>query len=336
MKKSIIICLLFFSSSAIGQVNIHTFHSQYTFNPAITGNDSSTRLYSSYSNYECYGEYNYLDINASTHIRESRYGLISCLRIFDYYSRSKFYRPVSLMVAINSTYRLSYNGTTFYLKPALEAGITCEYLVGEYGSGSNPVYKVNEHDERFRYSGSFVIFNNKLCFGANYFGFNRPDYKGVKPTPWLGADRKFAISCSYLLGFIGVKKEFNDQALSVLLFSADRFPIGFSMQDHYASFRRAGISYAKPKFQASAFLGILNDNLRFKEYKLDLQYRLWYFDLGLKIIYCDEPKNGTEYIIHSVIQPFPLTNMTMINYSLTYHFNKKRSHYTNWANMLVF
>ncbi len=336
-RKSFIIYFVLYSSIVFGQVNIHAFQSSYSFCPALSGNDSSNRINSTLSTYECYGKYNYIEINTSTHIKESRFGLTNSLRIFDYCSRFKFFRPIYFMMAINSTYHFNIKNSTFYIKPALEAGITCEFLVGEYGFGSNRIYyKVNEHDERFRYSGSFAVFNNKICMGINYFGFNRPDYKAAQPTPWLGSDRKFAISCSYLLGYLSVKKEFNKHTLSALLLSANRFPVGFSMTDHYSSYRRIGITYARPKYQISSFLGILNDNYRFKEYKLDFIYRLYCFDLGLKIIYCDEPISNTEYIIHSVIQPFPLTNMTLINYSLTYHFNNKRAHYANWANMLVF
>jgi len=335
MKNSLMLFFLVITSRLFAQDVLHSYVSIFSANPASTDIDSSSRLNVSFSSITCYNKGFYADLCGSTHFKQSRYGMTGYIRMFDYETGCHLFRPLSTKIDITSTYKINRGRNATFIKPSLGVGVTFLSLVALY-STTEPIYKVNEEDCRFRYSASIAIFNNKINAGLSYIGINRPDYKASEATSWLPADRKFGISFSNLFIHIALKKKFLNSETGLFIQSGDRFPRIYSIEEHYVSYRRLGCSYSKTKFLLSASFGLLNDNFRFKEYKADILYRLRKFDFGIKFIYCDEPANYNDFVFHSVIQPFPLTNMTMISYSLTYHFNNKRSHYSNWANILVF
>ncbi|HOW30678.1 MAG TPA: hypothetical protein PLP88_03865 [Bacteroidales bacterium] len=335
MKNSFILLFLVITSRSIAQDVLHSYVSSFSANPALTDLDSSSRLNASFSSIACYSKGYYADLCGSTNFKHSRYGMTGYVRMFDYGTGCHLFRPLSTKIDFISTYLIKNGTQETILKPSLGIGLTFLSLVSHY-STNEPIYKVNEEDCRFRYSASVTIFNDKINAGLSYVGINRPDYKASKATPWLASDRIFGISFSNLFIHLALKRRLSNAATALFAQSGDKFPRIYALDEHYVSYRRLGCSYSKTKFLLSASFGLLNDNFRFKEYKADLLYRFKSFDFGIKVIYCDEPANYNDFVFHSVIQPFPLTNMTMINYSLTYHFNKKRAHYSNWANILVF
>lgn len=335
MKNSLILLFLIITSRSIAQDVLHSYVSSFSVNPALTDLDSSSRLNASFSSIACYDKSYYADLCGSIHFKQSRYGITGYIRMFDYGTSCHLFRPLSTKIDFITTYIIKNGIQETILKPSLGIGVTFLSLVAHY-STNEPLYKVNEEDCRFRYSASFMILNDKLNAGFSYVGINRPDYKASKASPWLAEDRTFGISFSNLFIHLALKKRFSNAATALFVQSGDKFPRIYALDEHYVSYRRLGCSYSKTKFLLSVSFGLLNDNIRFKEYKADLLYRFKSFDFGIKVIYCDEPANYNDFVFHSVIQPFPLTNMTLINYSLTYHFNRKRAHYANWANMLVF
>lgn len=334
----LIFCFVFLVCTKIifGQINLHSYQTAYTFNPAFAGIDSTLRTAISYSYIESYWEYSYADIAASMHIKQSRYGISGYFKMYDYISELAVLKPVLSMISFNSIYKIRTRNSLFYFKPAIEIGFSHLYWIGQIINDNQVTYIVNERDSRFRYSASWVLFNNNFNLGLNYQGINRPDYIAQKPDPQLPPDREIGISFSNLFVFMAMKKDFNNNSIAVFLTSADRFPYIADLFDHYWSIRRIGFSYTKPRFLFSGSFGVLNNNVRFKEYKGDFVYRLWHFDLGLKIIYCDDPRTTSPYIMQGSIQPFPMSNATIINFSLSYYFSKYRSSFSNWANILVF
>lgn len=336
MRSALIVFFFTIVNFVIGQINLHSNQCLYSFNPALTGIDSSSRSSLSYTHIECYGEYLYADIAASMHIKQTRYGITGCFKMYDYFAGVTYLKPVSSMVSLNSTYKIKIRNTDYIFKPAVEVGLSTLYMIGELIQDNQSTFIINARDSRFRYSASFAFFNKKINFGVNYQGINRPKYIESKPYSWLPQNREIGISFSNLLGYFAFKKEYRNKAIAIYLTSADRFPIVADESDHYWSIHRVGFSCSKPKIIYSASFGLLNNNARFREYKADIIYHLWRFDLGLKIAYCDEPHISSPYIIHSGVQDFPMTNASIINYSLTYHFSNKRASFTNWANILLF
>jgi hypothetical protein len=340
MKKSVIILFLIISIASEAQINLHSYQNVNSFNAALTGIDSVNQVSIDYSEYKSSLRSHYFDILGNYHFRDSRYGLSGYFKAFDYFtelSNLKFIRPTSAYIAINSTYKLGIFKHEFVYKPAIEIGLSSYSVIGNVAnsSGTDLKYVLLYHDERFRFSLSSVIFNDNLIFGINYQGINRPQYKVMTDTMPEGY-YIIGRTCSNLLGFAAFDRNINKNSDLVYFFiSADRFPYGCDVFDHYWSIRRVGISFSQSRILTAASFGILNNNALFKEYKFDFNYSFWKCSLGLKYIYCDDPKSISNIIWNSKDRRFPLTNASVISLSIKYFFNNIEDK-RNWTSKLVF
>ncbi len=96
MRLFLIVLLLSCLNIIWAQINLHSYQTTCSFNPALAGIDSSTRISASYSHYESYGEYLYSDISASTHIKQTRYGISGYFKMYDYFAGVTYFKPVAL------------------------------------------------------------------------------------------------------------------------------------------------------------------------------------------------------------------------------------------------
>jgi hypothetical protein len=305
------------------------------FNPSLAAYDTSIRVQAAYSSYDCYGYFSFADLSFATPIQNTKLSISGFLQCYDYDGGVKFLKPMNALVSISRKHNLELSTKRFTFIPTIEIGVSSFALVTVSGE-TESIYKLEEHDECFRFSSSFAFFNNKWSLGVKYQGINRPNFRINKANQWIGGDLAFMGSFSNLFCYIGGKNDFENSTLAYFITSFDRFPYGVGAEDHYYALRRIGLSFSKSKYLIAGSVGILNNNERFIEYKFDLKYKIRRTDLGVKIIYCDDPTSRSSMLFQSGQLSFPLSNATIVNFAFTYTLGKISNNYSIWNKVLIF
>lgn len=337
MKHYLILFLAIISIPVFSQVNIHSHNSVYQFNPSLASLDSYTRIYVSYSNVDSYWNYSYGEVAFNSFIPNTRYSLSGYVKFHDYLSELEVIKPISSMVAISPSFWLRLKEKPYIFKPFIEIGFTTLSMIGTKIFPTNgELYVVNAQDSRFRYSSGFILYNNRFNLGVNFNGINRPKYKTSKPTLFFPEPTEFGVSFSNLFAYFMIKKQINhERYLSIFLKSSDKIPYAADMTDHYWAAREIGLTSTWSKLSASISIGVLNNNLLFKQYRADLKYRLWKFDIGLSYNYCDDPKTYSNTIWQSDGRSFPMTDATYFKSYIQYNISRMQP-LSSWSNMIEF